>query len=246
MKRYFLAALAVAMSLLFTGCVGVAFNAGNNREMVRGSGAVSSVEYPVQDYDMVLIETGVELIYSSEKSDKIVVEIHDNLVEYLDIKVEDGVLIIDAAKHIASSEKTPKVYISNPNFKGLSVGGYLDMPKGDKITGESFLLDVAGAASVEMEFDVDRLEVVGAGAADLTLLGRADRAEIEMSGAGKIRALGLQTKDAVIDISGAGDLQISCSDNLEVNVAGAGNVSYRGDPHVRKSTSGFASVDKIG
>ena len=242
MKKCIVTMLAVAITTLFSGCVTVNFGAGGN--MVLGKGDLKSTEYNVGAYTAVDIRTGMELIYSEEVSDKVVIEIQENLIEYLDVRVENGVLIVDTKNPINTGSKDPKIYISNPDLSKISVSGFIIMSDCDKISGESFVLEVFGAAEIEAEFDVDELHINGSGAVNMDLSGRADTADINISGAGAIEAMELQTKSAFVAISGTGDVEISCSDNLDVDISGAGSVVYRGDPKVTQNTGGIATIKK--
>ena len=75
--------------------------------------------------------------------------------------------------------------------------------------------------------------------------GKANTANFALSGAGNIRALELQTADSSIVITGAGNVSVSCSDNLSINASGAGSVKYRGSPTRNVTTIGVFSVSQV-
>ena len=53
---------------------------------------------------------------------------------------------------------------------------------------------------------------------------------METSGAVEIKARDLKTKSARIDVSGASDVELSVSEELNVSVSGAGDIRYYGSP----------------
>ncbi len=246
MKK-FITALAIILTLAFmTGCVAVSWN-GGGRNSVRGEGAITSGEYEVGAYDSVDIRGLMRVVYSAEPSTKIRLDIQENIRQYITFRVENGVLIVDSDRNLVvpGLNETPTLYIYNPGLKAMYVSGAVSIENSDTISGESFVLDIAGAGDIDMALDVKRFEADLSGAANLQLRGNAEDADISISGAGSIDALELQTKRARLALSGVGSASISCSDELDASVSAVGSLSYRGNPSVRQSISGVGSVHQI-
>ncbi|MBK7852594.1 MAG: DUF2807 domain-containing protein [Bacteroidetes bacterium] len=61
----------------------------------------------------------------------------------------------------------------------------------------------------------------------MTLNGTADHAEINISGSGKVDAIDLTVKTCKASISGLGKCLIDVTDDLDAQISGSGNVTYK-------------------
>jgi len=112
----------------------------------------------------------------------------------------------------------------------------------DTVYAERFTIDADGAAYIAIPLEVEQLNVYIAGGVSLALSGNADTADISIAGATNISADNLQTRDARIEIAGAGNVTIAVSDHLDVVINGVGNVRYTGNPTVTRRILGLGTV----
>jgi hypothetical protein len=83
----------------------------------------------------------------------------------------------------------------------------------------------------------------GTGASRISLDGSIDQLLVDMTGASDLKAGALQTKTAEISIQGAGDAEVAVAEKLKVAIAGAGKVTYSGNPPtIEKHISGAGSI----
>ena len=83
----------------------------------------------------------------------------------------------------------------------------------------------------------------GTGASRVTLDGDIDQLLADLTGASDLKAAALQTKTAEISIQGAGDAEVAVAEKLKVAIAGAGKVTYSGNPPtIEKHISGAGSI----
>jgi hypothetical protein len=67
--------------------------------------------------------------------------------------------------------------------------------------------------------------------------------KIAISGTADYKGESFNTKDTSISISGSGKAVLAASDRLDVQVSGAGEVRYIGEPKVTKSIAGAGIVE---
>ena len=103
---------------------------------------------------------------------------------------------------------------------------------------------VKGAGDVTLEgIDQPSLEINVAGHSDVTASGKADRLEYNMAGAGDAKLGGLETAHAEVNIAGHGNTEINASDNLDVTIAGQGDVKLVTEPrHIETSIFGAGEI----
>lgn len=246
-KRILAFIVPVVIIVCCSGCVVANFTI-QDYQTILGSGQMKSTDYQIGEYTEIEVKCNseMELYYTAAQSDKVTIEIQENLAEYLKVSVENGVLVVESDKRFRTdSDKTPKLYISTPTLKRIKVEGALSIKQADTIKVDSFRFDIGGAADGVLVLDTGKLDFGVAGACDLTFSGKADEAYFAMSGAGTINAMELQSKQSDIMISGAGTISVNSSDTLNINVSGTGSVNYKGDPKVTQDVGGAVSIKRV-
>lgn len=245
MKRAIPALAAVtAISMLFlTSCVSVTFDSVN---VVEGKGPIVAQSFEVSPYTAVELNGNFELRYSNEPSNRIQIELNENLASYLTVENINDTLQISFDESVHQTNGDPIVYISTPDLREIHANGGLQWDEHAKIENdESFLLNVAGACAVDLDVNVKQLDVMIAGAGLVELSGTADTAGFVVSGASSIEGLDLETVDASIEMDGAGTASISCSGKLDAQLSGLGSIEYRGDCTVNQDISSMGAITKI-
>ena len=107
-------------------------------------------------------------------------------------------------------------------------------------------IDIGGDGDVVLD-DLDAQELVLElhGAADLDASGAVDRLTATIEDAGNADLRDLEVREARVVVDGAGDAELNVSDELDVSVQDAGDVSYLGDPDVRSDVSGAGEIRRI-
>jgi len=249
MKRIVPIALcAVLAAVMLTGCITVAGPGVWWGWGPTGRGALETYTFNVGDIKEVKVELLCDILYYSEPSDSVTLEIQPNLMKHIVVKESDGVLTVRSTRNIRWTGNTqiPVLSISTPSLTCVTHAGAGSFRTVDPIVADSFTLRVAGATNNRAVLDVKSLSVNMDGAGDIKLSGRAETADIDMAGAGKMDALDLQTRDAKVNIAGVGTVRIGCSDNLRVVAAGVGTVEYAGSPILDVSRGGLVTVRNVG
>ena len=247
-KRVVLAAAIVLVAAVFSGCVVVGFDGpafGTGRgSSVRGTGAVISHPVYTESFSAVQIGGHYEIVYRHAPVSSLRFELHENLVEYIDVEVRSGTLVISSEVMFAGNS-TPRVYIYAPQLDSIAISGTGLLRDWDTLTTQSLSLDVGGAVEGSITLEAESVRAVVSGVASLRLEGRADTAAIVVAGAGEVSAGELQTRNASVNIAGVGSVTISVADALDVLISGAGSVRYIGDPDVTSNIIGAGSVTRI-
>ena len=242
MRRNILIVLCAVLVLCFSGCVVANFT--TDERAVSGKGVPEKYEIYTGEYSGIRVEGLCEIQYFAAPSNTVTLEIQPNLREYYVVEVKNGELIVSNTRKINYSSRSPVLTVSTPALNSLAIAGMCTFKINDKIKGDAFNLDIRGAGDGNAEFDVNSLKASMAGAGDFEFSGKADIAEIKLSGAGKLNAFSLQTREASVDLSGAGTIKIYSSEKLSIKASGAGTVEYKGSPSLSLNTSGLVSIKK--
>ena len=242
------AALRIALSaaffaLFFTSCFIVNF-AGN--DAVTGRGNPETFEFRVGSFSSIRVEGYCEIQYFSSPSNIVTLEVQPNLREYFFVEVVNDELVVRTTRRInVNSNRIPILTISAPTLNNVSFSGAGSFIANDKIIADSLSLRMSGAAKIMADLDVSDLNIDMSGAGSFELSGSADAVHIFMSGAGGIEALQLRTREARIILSGAGSVNISCSEKLTINASGMGSILYRGTPDIDLSRGGMVNIRRV-
>jgi hypothetical protein len=147
----------------------------------------------------------------------------DNLLAAYETVVENETLIISVSDEVWY-KVAPMVEIQLPELTGISSHGLGDV--------------------LVQDLDSVILLVELAGPADVTLLGQVDRLFIEQTDRGDVWAAELTSREASVDLRGAGSASVSVSQHFEAHISGTGHVDVHGDPQSRDvEVSGYGSVN---
>jgi len=241
--------IAAIIVVYMSGCIVINLSDFNS---VTPKGEPENYDYKVGAYSGIRVIGFYDIRYydsrenSAVSPDIVTLKVQPNIMEYYKVEVVNDELVVRTTKKIAfGSGNSPVLTVYTPNLKHLTIEGAGTFTAFDKISSKSFKINLKGAGSGKAELDVDSLSADLSGAGEFTLYGRADNADLRLSGAGDLDAIMLKTRNATVNMSGAGSIRVSCSDDLKVTASGLGSVEYRGSPRVSLSKDGLVSIKQV-
>ena len=240
-KKKYVGLLITALILLvvsLSGCGG---------RSVGGGGDMVSRAFQVNSFSELNISIPSTIIWQESQQDSVNIEMQENLFEHLQLSVRGNSLTVTSSRPFETTgPNVPRIYITSPQITSLSSDNAITTEGWDKVNAPSFSLNISGGALIDIPLDVSFLEVVvDDGGASITLIGNADNTSIVVNGGVTISALDLQTADTSINLTGGGVIGIAVSNSLDVDIEGAGIISYRGNPTVTRNITGFGSVSRV-
>ena len=203
----------------------------------------------VDSFDEIGLSTHADLYLKIGPSYSVVLEGDDDDIEAIETEVSNGRLRIknkDRFKWGSWSSKV-KVYITMPKVNGLYVSGSGDIIGESSIESDNLEISISGSGSIDLDIKADEVDLSISGSGDAELSGNVRIFDGRISGSGTIEADELSAKNAKIRISGSGSTSIDVSEDLDVKIAGSGNVYYTGNPdRVNANSSGSGKVRKRG
>ncbi|MDE6778803.1 MAG: DUF2807 domain-containing protein [Alistipes sp.] len=266
MKKMSVLIAALAAMLVNTGCLENIV--GKPKPGFRGSGDIETHNLGAFEYEGVRAERMVKVIVTDGDSPDVILRADDNILEYVDIKVRDGILIASLDSGLKKVEKcTVEVFV--PWHDGLrslearSAGRIesqaviradevcIDASAASKIEAEVVArrcdVRATAASSVELEFSDGRLDAKAAGASKLTAEVEAASVDMTAAGASKIELKGAAV-EAVLCAAGASKIAASELRTVDctVSAAGASKVSADCSGALDVSASGASKIEYSG
>ncbi|OGU57596.1 MAG: hypothetical protein A2X64_09095 [Ignavibacteria bacterium GWF2_33_9] len=214
---------------------------------LEGSGEIVKTDRKLPHFDSIYLNGGFDLYLIQSDTQKVEVEIDDNLDKYIRTAVNNNELEIIETKSVCT--KIKRIHLYTPNLKKIRINGATDIIGKTPISFNYLEINASGASSMRMEeFNCENLKIDLSGAADIRInKGRGGNLLIRASGATDIKMKDFFADSCKVEISGAGDITLSAETFLLVKVFGAGDVKYKSskDTKVVKKIMGAGSVTKI-
>jgi len=212
---------AILLTTIFTFATNININFG-----LKGSGKIVKelIKKPSQKFEKISIDLSGNIVIKNSSKNSIEVESDDNIIQKLTFYIKHNTLFISSKEAISPTKLN--IVISIANFKEIRAYGALDIEVKD--------------------FNLDKLDLYLSGATTLTLQNTIIKTlNIKADGTFKIDFKNSKAIYASIEADGAGDIQIDVVKVLSLNLSGAINLKYRGNPKIEKRVDGVSNITKI-
>jgi hypothetical protein len=247
MKKIVPNTAAVILSVLFglmTSCI-----SSQSFMTVKGVGPSKTKDYNVSNFHGIDVSHGFDVILVQGNSEGLTLTAQENLIEYITVTVDQGILKIYADKNINATQPL-KARITFKDINKLNVSGGGDVSAETPVNVQKMDIGMSGGGDVTLNLNTDELECGISGGGDLKVDGNIKNYNLDLTGGGDvtsvINATGIidcrvsgggdvkitgkgKTSDARIDISGGGDLTMDLNaDKLKCSLSGGGDASLSG------------------
>ena len=216
-------------------------------DKIKGNGNIKTESRTAGIFSSVDVSGSIDVYVTQDSACSVKVEADENLMEYIIIKTEGDVLVVEPRDgYNLSGSKHIKVYVSSPIFKRLEASG------ASSITGESMLtssevvtIQVSGASDTKLELRAPKVSIDVSGASSAIVKGQTKNLFIEGSGASSAKCFELLSENADVDVAGASNADVFASVKLNAEASGASDVRYKGNATVNQNASGAGSIKKV-
>jgi len=235
-----LRSLTIAIMLLSISC----YMQAQSWRTVTGNGDVVTKERKTDSFTGLKVSSGIDVYLKQGNEVKVTVEADENLHEYILTEVRNGVLNVYSEYNIRDAEKK-RVYVTMKEVKSIRTTSAGDVIGESSINSDQLELSASSAGDIKIEVKSKELDVDISSSGDITLRGEADMLEADLSSAGDLNAYELQTREANISVSSAGDADVNVSERINARASSAGDINYRGNPeYVDAHSSSAGGIHK--
>ena len=242
-----------------------AFKKSGGYKWVYGNGRLVEVSEQIDPYQRISVHNNIELEVLKGSTNELVIEIDENLVDYLNVYTEAGCLHLGIQADVLLKRCKIKAKVRVEGLKSLRgtgatvidlASGVVDPDQFDlKLTGacsfngnirsDEIAFQSSGAANCNLAVEANKLSLKLSGATDLKAFGNIDALELKTSGASSLKGKDLNVNSAYIDLSGASSAKIKVNKYAEVSASGGSDIVLLGKPVIGKEAIGGASSFKI-
>lgn len=217
-------------ALTFTSCV--------------QSQRVTSERYDLQPFSEINSDIVGNILFEQSNETSFEAQGSEDMIDKLMWDVKDGVLYLDyeSPKRINfsffKSKQKLEITLSSPEITRIQNDGVGNITLGGEINTEKLEIQSNGVGNFKA-FDLScrEVHVSSAGVGNLSLGGVTDSLSVYSDGVGNVKTDELETKRAIVHSSGVGNVSCYASGSIDIDADGVGNVTYYGNPKLKKINS---------
>jgi len=209
-------------------------------------------------FKSIYVNSSYTVYLKQTNKQEVKVEALAEIYEVTEIKVEDGILMINVDRKPDAPDKslwakiddiklnpTMKVYVSMVDIRALKVNGRGKIISENSIASDDLDLALTGNGSMDIDVKGKRVATEISGSGTITLKGFATSNKILLSGTGSLSAFNCELESAYIKVGGSGTCEVKVNDDLEAYVMGNGSIKHKGNTKkLMKKVYGSGSVDR--
>lgn len=210
------------------------------------------------EFKSIYVNSNYTVYLKQTNKQEVKVEALAEIYEATEIKVEDGILMINVERKPESPNKslwakiddiklnpTMKVYVSVQDVNALQVNGRGKIVSENSIASDDLEIGLTGSGSMEIDVKGKKITTDISGSGTIQLKGYATSNTISLSGAGILNGFSCELENATVKVGGSGIAEITVSENLEAQMMGSGAIKHKGNTKkVTRKVYGSGSIER--
>mgnify|MGYP003575319947 CR=1 FL=1 len=210
------------------------------------------------EFKGIYVNSNYTVYLKQTNKQEVTVEALTEIFAVSEIKVENGILIVNVDRKPENPNKslwqkiediklnpTMKLYVSVKNLNDLQVNGSGKIISENSIAADYITLGVSGAGSLDVDLKGNTIKAELSGSGVMTVKGDATSMDAVVSGSGTLNGYNCALETAKAKVSGSGLCQLNVSNNIDAMVVGNGAVKHKGNTKsAQKKIYGSGSVER--
>lgn len=227
--------LSVFIALVLSSCVISGWDTG-----ISGNGNVVEEVRDVSGFTGVHVSSGIDVYLSEGDQFEVRVEADENLMEVIETEVRGNMLEVGTDRVNIRRAKSKKVYVTLPELTALKISSAGDCDGQTPFHCDDLRLSISSAGDLSLEVEADRIDIDISSSGDARIAGNAGELDASLSSAGDLDAWDLEARVVDVSVSSAGDARVFATEEISMSASSAGNIYYRGDAKVLRSSKSSA------
>lgn len=230
--------------ILLSCCSLIVFSCGKESSCFKGSGNdITELRTVTTEITKVVLEDNIDLIITQGNTAELKLTGGENLLPYINTDVSGNELKLSSDNKCGffrNYNRPLTAHLTVPNVNEIYYVGQGAIICTNTLNTPNFLFETRnGTGSINLDINTKDLSVLlHTGPADITLKGNSDKAYYYGGGNGWMFCKDLIAQDVHVNNDSSGDIIVTASNTLLVELNSIGNIDYYGNPTVT------VSVDK--
>jgi hypothetical protein len=221
-------------------------------------GQVTKKTLELPEFKSIYVNSNYTVYLKQTNKQEVNVEALTEIFSVSDIKVENGILMINIERKPESPNKslwakiddiklnpTMKLYVSMKNIDELQVNSGGKIVSENSLAANNLVLAVNGSGSMDVDIKGDQLKTEVSGSGSMALRGYATTLDALVSGSGTINAFTFPVETAKVKVSGSGVAELNVTNSVDATILGSGQVKHKGNTkNTQKKVYGSGTVER--
>jgi hypothetical protein len=194
----------------------------------------------VRGFTGVHVSSGIDVYLSEGDQFEVRVEADENLLEVIETELRGNMLEVGTDRVNIRRAKSKKVYVTLPELTELKISSAGDCDGQTPFHCDDLRLSISSAGDLSLEVEADEINLDISSSGDARIAGSANVLDASLSSAGDLDAWDLEARKVEVSVSSAGDARVFATEEISMSASSAGNIYYRGDAKVLRSSSSSA------
>jgi hypothetical protein len=236
----------IVLSLILLSAASIAFSQTTKK----------TLELP--DFKSIYVNSNYTVMLKQTNKQEVVVEAPSDIFEASEIKVDNGILMINMERKPDSPNKSiwakiddikmnpnMKIYVSMKNVGELMVNGGGKIISENSIAADYISLGLTGNGNMDVDLKGNIVKAELSGSGTLTLRGYASSLDLGVSGTGNVKGYDCPVETCKAKLSGSGNADLNVSASLEGMVLGSGTLKHKGNTRtLTKKVYGSGAIER--
>ncbi len=207
---------------------------------IKGNGNVVEQDRKVKNFNKIDVSRGMNVYISQGEIYKVVVKADENLLDAIETKTDDDVLIIRATENIRNST-SKKVYVTVPNLDEIEASSGSNIFSETKLVFRELKTKTSSGSNVTLEINSEKTEFTSSSGSNIKLRGSTNSFNAKASSGSNIKAEELTAENCEVKASSGSNIWITPKNNFSADVSSGANIFVYGNPknsNIEKSSGG--------
>lgn len=198
-----------------------------------GNGNIVKEKHQVTSYTKLKVNGPFEVDLISGEPGSITIEGDQNILHLTTMEVNDGTLSISTQnEQPVNPSRGNKIRIKVPynSIDNIALTGCGSINSRRTLKSKDFKATVDGPGMINATIKADNAEVWVLGSGTINICGSSQNFSCRIAGCGTIKANGLEAKNVIASVSGAGEAKVNSTKAITGRIVGSGNIAFSGRP----------------
>jgi hypothetical protein len=204
---------------------------GSAGDVIQGSGTSVTLEVPLADFSGVDASCVYDVQAVRADAFEVTIEVDDNLAEFLDVRVEDGSLVLDVQPGTFEFTRL-RASVSLPQLDAFDLSGAAALNVTGFVSDQPLVALTSADASAAGDIVAGDTLVLAEGNSRVTLAGSGNDLRLGASGSASVDLRDYPVQDVTAEVDGAGESIVLVEGRLDAVASGVARLRFLGDPEL--------------
>lgn len=198
-----------------------------------GNGNIVKEKHQVTAYTKLKVNGPFEVDLVSGEPGAISIEGDENILHLTTIVVQDNTLSISTKdEQPVNPSRGNKIRVKIPinHMEHIALTGCGSINTRRTLKNDNFKATVDGPGTINATIKSGTSEVWVLGSGTINICGTSEKFVCRIAGSGTVKANGLEAKNVIASVSGAGEAKVNSTKAITGRIVGSGNIAFSGRP----------------